>query len=105
MLNLNAFIHLPQLDALVEQLTRDTPGLVVIAGLEPRPQAAMRLPGGLQPSGRSMIFGILARQLLAVYPSSRTVVVAESKGAVRLPSRKSISYAWVQPPHTFASHI
>ena len=37
MLELKDFFHLSQLDELLEQLAADEPGLVVVAGLDPRP--------------------------------------------------------------------
>ena len=36
MLKLGDLIHLPQLDPLVEQLVADEPGLVIVAGFDPR---------------------------------------------------------------------
>jgi hypothetical protein len=38
-LTLKDFYHLPQLDTVVGQLVADGPGLIVVAGLDPRPLA------------------------------------------------------------------
>jgi len=55
MLALKDFYHLPQVDSLVERVVRGRPGLVVVAGLDPRPGAGAVVDGFL-PSGRSTIF-------------------------------------------------
>jgi serine phosphatase RsbU (regulator of sigma subunit) len=118
MLDLNDFFHLPQVDVLVEQLIGSGPGLTVIAGLDPRPSPVIGTrsaaldtvpapaPKGFLPSGRSAIFGILVRRVLAAARASqvaRTIVVAESKDAVRLPDglRRGTRVVVVQPPATY----
>ena len=82
MLELKDFFHLPQVDALIEQIVADGPGMVIVAGLDPRPLAAPAGGGGFLPSGRSTIFRILVRHMLAAHSRARAVVVAESKDAV-----------------------
>ena len=85
MLELKDFYHLPQVDTLLEQMAADGPGLIVVAGLDPRPVAGV--PGGdrFLPSGRSAIFRIVMRHILAARPGSQAILVAESEEAVRLP--------------------
>ncbi|MGB8644350.1 MAG: SpoIIE family protein phosphatase [Anaerolineae bacterium] len=84
MLGLKDFIHLPQVDPLFEQIARSEPGVVVVAGLEPRPLVTQARELTFQPSGRATIFGILFRQMLAAR-RGRIVVIAESQDAIRLP--------------------
>jgi Stage II sporulation protein E (SpoIIE)/GAF domain len=100
MLELKDFAHLPQLDTLFEQIVGDGPGLLVVAGLERR--ARSEFPQ----SGRPSLFGILVRQLLAAHPRERAVVIAESKGAVRLPrySRSRVEYV-LEPAQSHANLI
>ena len=107
MLKLKDFFHLPQLDTLVEQLVADGPGLIVVAGLDPRPLAPSTGSDGFLPSGRSTIFRILMRQILTAHRSARAVVVAETKDAIRVPRqlRRRIELSLVQPPHTYADRI
>src|SRR5438105_7025638 len=106
MLDLKDFIHLPQLATLFDELAADAPGLVVVAGLEPRPLATQLLDGAVQPSGRSMVFGIVALRLLAAHPGEHAMVVAETRDVVRFPKRRGrVEYALVRPPFTFASLI
>jgi sigma-B regulation protein RsbU (phosphoserine phosphatase) len=85
MLELRDFYYLPQIEPLVEQLVAGGPGLTVVAGLDPRHQAAPGVPGGFLPSGRPAIFRILMRQILVAHPGRRAVVVAESGDALRIP--------------------
>jgi serine phosphatase RsbU (regulator of sigma subunit) len=107
MLELKDFFHLPQVDALVEQLVADGPGLVVVAGLDPRPLAAPAAAGGFLPSGRSTIFGILVRQILTARQAGRAIVVAETKDAVRIPKRlgRQVELALVKSPYTYADRV
>ena len=107
MLRLDDFYHLPDLDALVEQLVADGPGLVVVAGLDPRPLVRSASTEGFLPSGRSTIFRILMREILTTDPSMRAIVVAESKEAVRIPSRlrRQVEWSLGEPPRTYAECI
>jgi serine phosphatase RsbU (regulator of sigma subunit) len=106
-LELKDFFHLPQVDALMEQIVADGPGLVVVAGLDPRPLAAPAGAGGFLPSGRSTIFRILMRQILTAHGRARAVVVAETKDAVRIPNqlRRQVEFSLVKPPFTYADQI
>ncbi|NDJ77968.1 MAG: GAF domain-containing protein, partial [Chloroflexi bacterium] len=79
MLKLADFFHLPQVDTFLEQLTHDGPGLAVVAGLD------LRSGEGFLPSGRSTIFRILMREILAANPDAHCVVVTRAKDAVRVP--------------------
>src|SRR5439155_16712579 len=94
---------------LFDELAADAPGFVVVAGLEPRPLASQLLDGAFDvtpPSGRSMVFGIVARRLLAAHPGQHAMVVAETRDVVRFPKRRGrVEYARVRPPFTFASLI
>jgi serine phosphatase RsbU (regulator of sigma subunit) len=108
MLELKDFFLLPQVDALIEQLVADKPGLVIVAGLDPRLTAAAQpASGGFLPSGRATVFGILARQILAAHPMAQAIVVAETKDAVRLPNslRRQVKLALVKPPLTYADQL
>jgi len=104
MLTFKDFFHLPQLDPLIEKLVADEPGLTVVAGLDPRPQATLDAGEGFLPSGRAAIFRILARQMLTARRLTRAVVVAESKDAVRVPRRlgRRVEFSLVRPPLTYA---
>ena len=75
MLALKDFYHLPQVDSLVQQVVSGRPGLVVVAELDPRPQAAAAVDGFV-PSGRATIFGILAREVLAAHPAAQATLSA-----------------------------
>lgn len=95
MLDLNAFYHLPQLDTLFDEIARDAAGMVIVAGLEPRPQ--LDAPSALS-SGRASIFGILVRQIVAAQPKTRTAVVSETKeSSVRLGSRTRFRVKQLSP--------
>ena len=114
MLKLGDLVHLPQLDPLVEQLVADEPGLVVVAGFDPRLTSAPSTPStsskdGFLPSGRSAIFRILMDGILATRPRqrSRAIVVAEDKEFMHIPRqrRRQITLLRVEPPLTYADQI
>ncbi len=87
MLALKDFYHLPQVDSLVAQIVRGRAGLVVVAGLDPRPGAGYGDGVGetFLPSGRSTIFGILAREMLEAHPAAPASLVSTQRDAIRLP--------------------
>jgi serine phosphatase RsbU (regulator of sigma subunit) len=103
MLKLADFFHLPELDAAVAQLLADRPGLIVVAGLDPRPLAANALP----PSGRATIFRILLNELLDARARATAVVVGPDRGVVRVPrtAGRRVSFALTQPPADYPSQI
>ena len=82
MLKLGDFIHLPQVEAIFEQLVADGPGLLVVAGFDPRTTSA---EGGFLPSGHATIFRILMREIWTYRPSARSIIVAENNTAIRVP--------------------
>jgi sigma-B regulation protein RsbU (phosphoserine phosphatase) len=103
MLRLEHFYHLSQLDPLIEQIVSDGPGLIVVAGLNPRQPSSLPASSASDrflPSGRSTIFRILLREILLVHPTSRAVVVAENKDAVRIPRqlRRRILLSLIEGP-------
>ncbi|KPV49870.1 hypothetical protein SE17_30185, partial [Kouleothrix aurantiaca] len=60
MLKFDDFFHLPQLDDCIAELARVRQGMIIIAGLDPRPQGG----GDLLPSGRSTMFRALLGTIL-----------------------------------------
>jgi serine phosphatase RsbU (regulator of sigma subunit) len=107
MLRLKDFFHLEQIDALVAQLVGDGPGLIVIAGLDPRPVMGEPAGSEFMPSGRSTMFRILMREFLEAHPSARSLVVGRDKETVRIPRgmRSRVEFALVQPPYTYTQQI
>jgi serine phosphatase RsbU (regulator of sigma subunit) len=83
-LELRHFLRLPQLDPLVERLIVDRPGLVVVAGLDPRPHPGAEGESFL-PSGRSGILRILVGEVLAAHPAVRAIAIVEDERSIRVP--------------------
>jgi serine phosphatase RsbU (regulator of sigma subunit) len=84
MLTLNAFYHLPQLDALFDEIAHADSGIVIVAGMESRAHVD---PGTA--AGRGLVFSILARQTLDAQPRTRAALVSEHKDAqLRLSTRE-----------------
>lgn len=81
MLKLADFYHLPELDGLIAQLAAERAGLVIVAGLDPRPSAG----AAIMPSGRHTMLRILAGEILGANPMARALVVAEDEAAMRIP--------------------
>lgn len=86
MFKLNDFIHLPQLDPLVRQMVTGGPGLALVAGLDPRPEAGAAA-GIPLPSGRTTIFTILLHEIMEAYPGARAVYVTQNKANLRIDRR------------------
>ncbi len=107
MLELKDFYHLPQVDTLLSQLAADEPGLIVVAGLDPRPPVGAAAGDRFLPSGRSAIFRILMRLILAARPRSQAIVVAESEEAIRLPRqvRRQVTLSLVDEVLPYAQRI
>jgi sigma-B regulation protein RsbU (phosphoserine phosphatase) len=107
MLKLEDFFHLPQLDPLVEQLVTNGSGLLVVAGLDPRPIPTLATGDGFLPSGRSAIFRILMREILTAHQPARAIVVTEDRSVVQIPRqlRRQVGTSLVQPPTTYADQI
>lgn len=100
MLKLEHFYHLPQLDPLVERLVNEESGLVVVAGLDPRSRAVSGRREPFVHSGRSAIFRILMREILAANEQAKAIVVTEDASVVRIPRQASrrVRLWLVQPP-------
>jgi len=107
MLELRDFFHLPQVDALVDQLMATESGLIVVAGLDPRPQATLALGDGFLPSGRLTIFRILLRQLVSAHRPAQTIVVTDDQELIRIPRQfqRQIKLAPVHHPFTYGGRI
>ncbi len=107
MLTLRDFLHLPQLDQMVEQMIAGEPGLVVVAGLEARPAAAPLTGDVLLPSGRSTIFSILMQEIIEAHPGLRAAVVTKEKSVAQVPKpmRFRVVRSTVEPPFTYADLI
>jgi serine phosphatase RsbU (regulator of sigma subunit) len=96
-IDLKDLSHLPQVDALIDQLVADGPGLVVVAGHDPSPAAA---EGGFLPSGRAGLFRILMRQMLMAQPGSRALLVSDAAEPMRVPRELARRVVVQQPVPT-----
>jgi serine phosphatase RsbU (regulator of sigma subunit) len=105
MLKFDDFFHLPQLDELIAQLIADHPGLVVVAGLDPRPLVSAT-EAGLLPSGRGAVFRALVGAMLED-GSQSAVVIAERRDAIRMSRsiQRRVKVLEVQAPRTYADRI
>jgi serine phosphatase RsbU (regulator of sigma subunit) len=105
MLDLKDFLHLPELDASLERLAADGPGLVLVAGLDPLVTSADA--DGFLPSGRAAIFRILVRHILSQMSSVHAIIVAGTKDALRVPRqlKRQVEWALVELPHTYSGRI
>jgi sigma-B regulation protein RsbU (phosphoserine phosphatase) len=106
MLKLADFFHLPEIDAMFEQLVAANPGLIVVAGLDPRPVTGAA-PGGFLPSGRSTLFRIAMREILEADPAARAIVVTEDRSSIRIPRqmKHQVKLLAVESPYSYAGQI
>ena len=107
MLELEDFVHLPQVEPLFDRLVTGGPGLIVVVGWDPSPVIGAVPPGGYLPSGRATIFRILARRILEAHPAARACIVAGSKEAVRVPRslRHRVELRLVPPSGTYSETL
>ncbi len=94
MLSLRDFFHLQLVDPYINRLIQAEPGLILIAGMDPRPNTD---PAKVLPSGRAGIFRILIRQILEANPRLQATIVAENRNALRVSRhlRRRVSYELV----------
>jgi serine phosphatase RsbU (regulator of sigma subunit) len=105
-LELRHFIHVPQLDPLIDDLVTDGPGLSLVAGLNPRLESVPSDDGFL-PSGRSTVFRILMNRILHANPSMQAVAITSDRNAVRVSRRygRRVQVWVVRPPDTYEARI
>lgn len=106
MLQLRHFLHLPELDPLIEQIVHEGPGLIAVAGLGLRPHMPATREGFL-PSGHANILRILMNEMLAAGPHVQALVVTGESGAVRVSRQyeRRVQVWGVRPPETYAARI
>jgi hypothetical protein len=85
MLSLRDFFYLPQVDPIIEQITHDQTGLVLVTGMDPREHIQTDDPARFLPSGRAGIFRILVRQILEGNPQLQATIIAQSRETFRVP--------------------
>ena len=111
MLRFSDFSHLPEIDELVGRLVAEPDGLVVVAGLDSRPDSESPTnaadPLHFLPSGRATIFRVLAGEMLDAQPNARCLVVATDRGALNVARRfrNRIDLIEVKPPLSYGDAI
>jgi serine phosphatase RsbU (regulator of sigma subunit) len=105
MLRFSDFSHLPQVDELVRQLVAETSGLILIAGLDSRPN--IDGPYNFLPSGRSTIFRIVVSEMLDAHPESHCIVVSEDRDVLHVARRfkRRLEHIIVKPPGDYNEAI
>ena len=106
MLKLDDLTHLPQVEGLIAQIAAGGPGLVVVAGLDPRTAVLPRGEAGLLPSGRATIWRILMREMLDARPRQQALLVTGDPSQ-RLPRdlRRRVQFASWPPGKSHAEAI
>ena len=102
MLELRDFFHLPQVEPLIDQLVNGGPGLIVVAGLDPRTEAGGSSGVHFLPSGRSALFNILMDRFLSEHSNLKSTVIAAEKEVVRIPRqfKRRVEVLLAQPPYS-----
>jgi serine phosphatase RsbU (regulator of sigma subunit) len=106
MLKLDDLTHLPHVEGLLAEIAAGGPGLVVVAGLDPRTSILPRGEAGLLPSGRPTIWRMLAREMLDARPRQQALLVT-SDAAQRMPRdlRRRVHLAPWLPAQTHAQAV
>ena len=86
MLGLKDFFHMPKIDQLVAQLTQDHPGIILVAGLEPRRLSAEE-DGAARwlVSGKTTILRILMREIMMAHPREHCIILSNGGEPFRIP--------------------
>lgn len=107
MFKLRDFLHLPQLDSLMEQLVRDGQGMVVLAGIESRQDLSPNPDEAITPSGLSALFNILLQEIMLANPHMQALVISEGKSLARVPRaiKRRVQLLQVEPPYTYEQQI
>lgn len=107
MLKLHDFLHLPELDPLIQAIVTDAPGLYILAGIDTRSMPAQDSQDAFMPSGLSAIFNILMQEILTAHPLAQAVVVSEDRALARVPRKFSRRVRWVpvDPQVSYAEQI
>lgn len=108
MLKLRDFLHLPQLDPLIGELIADPSGVILLAGLDSRPnQGSSGAGSGFLPSGLSAIFNILLQEILQAHPLEHVLVVAGERSLARVPRafQRRVKFVPVEPGIGYAQQI
>jgi hypothetical protein len=85
MLSLQDFFHLPLVGPIIEQITHDGSGLIIIAGMDPCAHIQTPKLDHFSPSGRAGIFRILVRQLLEENPRLKAEILTDDRSTFRVP--------------------
>jgi phosphoserine phosphatase RsbU/P len=104
MFRLSDFFYLPQVEPLVKEFTVIQPGLLVIAGLDPRPTDEGGGSGFL-PSGRSAIFRVFFDELMTAHPGLTAIVICKEKFSVPRKIQKRVDTWKLRQEDTYAGLI
>lgn len=106
MLKLRDFFHLPQLDTLVSKLVAEEHGLILLAGINARPDTPQP-EEAVHASGLSALFTILLQEILLAHPLAQAVVVAEERALGRVPRQISrrVRLLQVESPEEYTRQI
>ncbi len=107
MLKLKDFFHYPQVDHLPEELLADRPGLIVVAGSDPRPARGQSVLPNFMPSGRMAIFRTLADEMLFAGHDLKCVIVTSDPAFIRVPrpDQRRVVKLRVEPPLTYNGRV
>jgi serine phosphatase RsbU (regulator of sigma subunit) len=107
MIEFRDFYHLPELNPLLEQISKDDePGIVIVAGVNARP--ALKNRGGLfSYSGRTIIFDILLQNMMKAHPYKQAIYVTQDRASARPPRelRHRIQLGLVDSPEMYNGQL
>jgi hypothetical protein len=107
MLSLRDFFHLDQIEPIIDQIRQDGPGLIVVAGIDPRAHVQAGTATSIPASGRAGIFRILVRELLNTNKLMNATILAEGRDAFRVPrsQRRRVHFELVEFPESYRELI
>ena len=104
MLRLKNFVNFPQLDAVAAELAACRSGMIVVSGMDPRPETLDNLEDRILPSGRNTIYGVLIQEMLSAQPSLMAAILLHDEASFRPPRilRGRIQLHLLEPQKTLA---
>ncbi len=103
MITLSSLFPYPSVEPLMAELLAGGPGLIIVAGYDPPPEA----PGKFLPSGRAAVFRTLFDALFTQRPDVRCILVASDHEFLRPPrgTAKRFTLGSVEAPLTYAQRM
>ncbi|HVN54007.1 MAG TPA: SpoIIE family protein phosphatase [Anaerolineaceae bacterium] len=107
MLRLKNFVDFPQLDAVSSELAACRSGMIVVSGMDPRPEVIENLEDRVLPSGRNTIYGVLVQEILTTQPNLSAAILVRDEDSFRPPRslRSRIDLHYIESQQSYVGAV